>query len=176
MKVYPDDCNPLLVELINHYMANKQSNEALSYLEQAIKNEPNNVSFYFAQGALYDQIGKQEEAKVSYEKALEINPDHFDSWLNLGVQVYNKSIEMVKAANDIPTNKPKEYDAAIAAALEQMNKAIPYFEKCHSINPNDTYTMQALKECYYKLRMTHPDYNEKYEAIKAQLDAAGQQK
>lgn len=174
MKAYPDDCTSLIVELINHYMQNKQSDLALGYLDQAIKKEPNNVSFYFAQGALLDQIGKQDEAKVSYEKALEINPDHFDSWLNLGVQVYNKSIEMVKAANDIPANKQKEYDAAIDAALEQMNKAIPYFEKCHSITPSDTYTMQALKECYYKLRVKHPDYNEKYEAIKAQLDAAQQ--
>ena len=94
--------------------------------------------------------------------------------MNLGVQVYNKAIEMAKAANDIPANKPKEYDAAIAAAFEQMNLAIPYFEKANSINPSDVYTMQALKECYYKLRQTHPEYNDKYNDIKAKLDAADQ--
>ena len=175
MKIYPDDCTPLLVELINHYINNNQSDLALEYLAKAIEQESGNATFFFAQGALYDKIGKPEEAKQSYDKALEINPDYFDAWLNLGVQVYNKAIEMAKAANDIPANKPKEYDAAIAAAFEQMNLAIPYFEKANSINPSDVYTMQALKECYYKLRQTHPEYNDKYNDIKAKLDAAPQQ-
>ncbi|MBR2195087.1 MAG: tetratricopeptide repeat protein [Salinivirgaceae bacterium] len=174
MKAYPNDCNMLQVELINHYIGHNQSDKALEYLAKAIASEPNNVSYYFAQGALLDKIGKPDEAKASYDKALEINPDHFDSWLNLGVQVYNKAVEMAKAANDIPANKPKEYDAAIAAAFEQMNKAVPYFEKCHSINPKDVYTMQVLKECYYKLRSSHPEYNDKYNDMKAQLDAAEQ--
>lgn len=175
MQVYPDDCNPLLVELINHYISNNQSELALDYLAKAIEREANNASYYFAQGALLDKIGKPAEATVSYEKAIEIKPDYFEAWLNLGVQVYNKAVEMSKAANDIPANKPKEYDAAIAAAFEQMNLAIPYFEKAHSFNPNDVYTMQALKECYYKLRQTHPEYNDKYNDIKAKLDAAPQQ-
>ena len=174
MKVYPDDCNPLLVELVNHYITNNQSDLALEYLERAIKGEPNNASFYQAQGALYDKIGRPDEAKVSYEKAIEINPDFFDPWLNRGVQEYNKAVEMAKAANDIPANKPKEYDAAIAAAFEQMNLAIPFFEKAHSVNPSDTYTMQCLKECYYKLRSSHPEYNDKYNDIKAKLESAEQ--
>lgn len=172
MKVYPNDCQPLLVELINHYINNNQSDLALEYLAKAIEKEKTNATFYHAQGSLLDKIGKPEEAKVSYEKALEINPDYFDAWLNLGIQVYNKAVEMAKAANDIPANKPKEYDAAIAAAFDQMNLAIPYFEKAHNIKPDDTYTMQALKECYYKLRSSHPEYNDKYNDIKAKLDAA----
>ena len=64
---------------------------------------------------------------------------------------------------------------AIALAMALVWQfAIPYFEKANSINPNDVYTMQALKECYYKLRQTHPEYNDKYNDIKAKLDAADQ--
>ena len=174
MKVYPEDCQPLLIEITNHYITNNQADLALEYLDKAINGEPNKAEFHQAKGALLDQLGKPDEAKVSYEKAIEINPDFFDPWLNLGVQVYNKAVEMAKAANDIPANKPKEYDAAIAAAFDQMNKAIPYFEKAHSVKPDDAYTMQALKECYYKLRSTHPEYNDKYNDIKAKLEAAEQ--
>lgn len=175
MKVYPDDCQPLLVELINHYMSNNQSDLALEYLAKAIEQDDKNATFFQARGALLERIGKPDDAKASYEKAIEINPNFFDPWLNLGVMEYNKAIEMAKAANDIPTNKPKEYDAAIDAAYEQMNLAIPYFEKANQIKPEDTYTMQALKECYYKLRAKHPEYNDKYNDIKAKLDAAPQQ-
>lgn len=174
MKVYPNDCQPLLVELTNHYINGGQSDKALEYLTKAIESEPNNPSFYQAQGALLDQLGKPDEAKASYEKALAIDPNFFESWLNLGVQVFNKAVEMSKAANDIPANKQKEYDAAIEAAYEQMNKAIPYFEKAHSIKPTDVYVMQVLKECYFKLRGSHPEYNDKWNDIKAQLDSVEQ--
>lgn len=175
MKLFPEESNPLLVELINHYIGLNQSEKALDYLQKAIEKEGNNPSFYFAQGSLLDKLEKQAEAKVSYEKALEIDPNYFDAWLNLGVQVFNKAVEMSKAANDIPANKPKEYDAAIAAAFEQMNLAVPYFEKAYSIKSTDVYVMQVLKECYFKLRGTHPEYNDKYNDIKAKLDAAPQE-
>lgn len=172
IKAYPDNCSSLLIELINHFILLGQSQEALDYLAKAIEQDGSNPSYYFSQGSLLDRIGRPDEAKAAYEKALEINPDYFDAWLNLGVQVYNKAVEMAKAANDIPANKPKEYDAAIAAAFDQMNLAVPYFEKAYSIKPNDEYAMQVLKECYFKLRSTHPEYNDKYNDIKAKLDAA----
>ncbi len=172
IKAYPDNCSSLLIELINHYILLGQSQEALDYLAKAIEQDGNNPTYYFSQGSLLDRLGRTDEAKLSYDKALEIKPDYFDAWLNLGVQVYNKAVEMAKVANDIPANKPKEYDAAIAAAFEQMNLAVPYFEKAYSIKPNDEYAMQVLKECYFKLRSTHPEYNDKYNDIKAKLDAA----
>ena len=81
---------------------------------------------------------------------------------------------MISAAGDIPVNKQKKYDASIDAAHKQMNKAIPYFEKCHSINPNDIYTMEMLKVCYYKLRSKYPEYDKKYTAISKELKAAKQ--
>lgn len=163
------------IEVINLYIANNQFNPALEYLAIAVEHQPSNESLLFTQGYSFDKIGKPEEAKVSYEKVIEINPNHFDAWLNLGIQIYNKAIEMGKIANEIPTNKPKEYDVAIVAALEQMNKSVPYFERAYEINPEDSYVMNALMESYTKLRRTHPEYNEKYNEIKAKLDSTTQQ-
>lgn len=172
IEVAPDDSKAIMVELINHYILNNESDKALSYLEKAIANDPKNKTYYFAQGSLFDRLNKPEDAKLAYEKAIEIDSEYFDPWFNLGIQAYNKSIEMAKAANDIPMNKQKEYDAAIEAALQQMNTSIPYFEKAHTLNPQDKTTMQALKESYYKLQSTHPEYFEKYKAIKEELEKA----
>jgi len=171
LAICPDDNKAIMVELINHYIMNNESEKALAYLSQAIEKDPSNKTYYFAKGSLLDKINKPEEAKASYEKAIELDPEYFDAWFNLGIQVYNKAAEMAKAANDIPANKPKEYDKAINEAFEQMNKSVPYFEKAHSFNAKDEYTMQVLKECYYKLRSSHPEYGDKYNAIKAELDA-----
>lgn len=163
------------IGVINFYIETNQSYCALEYLAKASELETDNATFFFAQGALYDKIGKSEEAKVSYEKAIEINPEYLDPWLNLGIQIYNKAIEMAKIADKIPIKKHKEYDVAIVAALEQMNKSVPYFERAYEINPEDSYVMNALMESYAKLRRTHPEYNEKYNEIKAKLDSTMQQ-
>jgi len=170
MEVCNDDNKAIMVELINHYIMSNETNKALEYLSQAIEKDPSNKTYYFAKGSLLDKINNPDEAKKSYEKAIELDPEYFDAWFNLGIQVYNKAAEMAKAANDIPANKPKEYDAAINEAFEQMNKSVPYFEKAHTINAKDEYTMQVLKECYYKLRSSHPEYGDKYNAIKDELD------
>jgi len=162
------------IEKANYCIENNQPEEALKYLKKAIKDEPNNAVFYQAQGSLLDQIGKYDEAKASYKKAIKINPDYFDPYFCLGAMIYNRASVMISAAGDIPVNKQKKYDASIDAAHKQMNKAIPYFEKCHSINPNDIYTMEMLKVCYYKLRSKYPEYDKKYTAISKELKAAKQ--
>ena len=174
IEVVPDDSKAIMVELINHYILNNESDKALDYLAQAIEKDPKNKTYYFAQGSLYDKLNKQQEARTSYEKAIELDPEYFDPWFNIGTQVYNQAVEISKAANDIPMNKQKEYDAAIKSAFDKMNESVPFFEKAHAINPKDVYTMQALKECYYKLQSTHPEYVDKYKTIKEELESAQQ--
>lgn len=168
----PEDSKGIMVELINHYIYKNQADKALSYLDQAIEKDPKNKTYYFAKGSLLDKINKPEEAKQAYDKAIEIDPNYFDPWYNRGIQVFNQAVEISKKANDIPMNKQKEYDAAIQSAYDKMNESIPYFEKAHSINPQDKSTMQVLKECYYKLQSSHPEYVEKYKAINEEINKA----
>ncbi|MBO7595053.1 MAG: hypothetical protein J6T12_08790 [Salinivirgaceae bacterium] len=172
IEVAPDDSKAIMVELINHYILNNESDKALDYLEQAIAKDPKNKTYFFAQGSLLDKLGKPQEARVSYEKAIELDENYFDPWFNLGTQVYNQAVEISKKASEIPMNKPKEYDAAIKSAFDKMNESVPFFEKAHAINPKDVYTMQALKECYYKLQSSHPEYVDKYKAINEELSKA----
>lgn len=168
----PEDSKGIMVELINHYIYKNQADKALSYLDQAIEKDPKNKTYYFAKGSLLDKINKPEEAKQAYDKAIEIDPNYFDPWYNRGIQVFNQAVEISKKANDIPMDKQKEYDAAIQSAYDKMNESIPYFEKAHSINPQDKSTMQVLKECYYKLQSSHPEYVEKYKAINEEINKA----
>ncbi|MBO7432366.1 MAG: tetratricopeptide repeat protein [Salinivirgaceae bacterium] len=168
----PEDSKGIMVELINHYIYKNQADKALSYLDQAIEKDPKNKTYHFAKGSLLDKINKPEEAKQAYEKAIEIDPNYFDPWYNRGIQVFNQAVEISKKANDIPMNKQKEYDAAIQSAYDKMNESVPFFEKAHSINPQDKSTMQVLKECYYKLQSSHPEYVDKYKAINEELSKA----
>ncbi len=159
---FPNDNARLMIELINHYLLSGQSEKALTYLQKAIEADPQNHSFYFAEGTLFDKMGRLEDSKAAYEKAIEIKPDYFDAWYNLGVLYYNKAVEMSKAANDIPPREQKRYDEAVKAALEQMAKALPFFEKAHEIDAAEKNTIMTLREIYYKTRSAHPEYESKY--------------
>jgi hypothetical protein len=71
---------------------------------------------------------------------------------------------MYRAAEEILD--VNQYNTAIDNANEVYANALPYMEKALELNPDDVYSMQNLKELYYRLRMT-----EKYDAITAKLDA-----
>ena len=57
-----------------HYYYKVDTNKALDDLNRAIENNPNYARAYDLRGSVYQEMGKIEEAKANYKKALEINP------------------------------------------------------------------------------------------------------
>jgi tetratricopeptide (TPR) repeat protein len=162
IEAYPADNTALMVTLINHYLNNNESEYALEYLTKAIEKDPTNQTFYFAQGALYDKLKDFDNAKASYEKAIEVKSDYADAFYNLGALYFNKGADMLKEANNIPPKEQARYDAAIKEAFKELEKALPYLEKAHEYNPEEKSTVLTLKEIYFKLRNDNPDYMTKY--------------
>ena len=144
---YPNEQN-LLTQELNIFLKNENYDGALNNLDAAIANDPSNHIMYFARGTIYDSKGEHEKAELDYLKSIELNPEHFDSYYNLGAAYYNQGAEMLTEANNIPPNKVDEYDAAKAAAVEVLKKGLPYLEKAHEILPTDQNTMISLKTVY----------------------------
>ena len=150
---FPED-NVVLVELVNFYIHARDPQSALDYLELAKRQEPDNPSFYYAEGALYDGLENPDKAIIAYEKALEIDPDMFDANFNMGVLYYNRAVKMLEEANEIMDNV--EYEKARDEAFVELAKAVPYLERCYEVNPehrmiNDV--METLRIIYYRLGM-----------------------
>lgn len=55
----------------------KEFPQALSYLDSAIRYQPDEADYYSEKGKALAQMGEKSEARTYYQKALEINPDHF---------------------------------------------------------------------------------------------------
>jgi len=161
---YPDNSN-IIVELVNYYLTSGESQQAMEYLQLAKKNDPTNASLYFAEGTLHEKMGNPDKAMESYKKAIEVDSTFFNAYYNLGVLFFNKSVKLYEKANEIMDND--KYAKAKAEADEVLNKAIPYMEKAHQLNPKDVSTMETLKMIYYRLQM-----KDKLEDIQKQLDAA----
>lgn len=171
INAYPEDNSVLMVELINYYLTAELSDLALEYLAKAIEKDPTNQTFYFAQGALYDKLKEFDNAKASYEKAVELKDDYFDAYYNLGALYFNKGADMLKTANEIPPNQQAKYDAAVKESFKELEKALPYLEKAHQIDPTEETTMLTLKEIYFKLRNDSNEYMTKFKEMNEKIKA-----
>lgn len=160
---YPDN-QAVLIELINYYLMNNRGEEALEYLKIAQEDDPTNLSFIFAEATLHDKMGDTEKALETYQRCIDIEPDYFNAYYNIGVMYYNKAVEMYKEADKIGT--PKEYGEAQDAADEVLKEALPYMEKANEIDPEEVSTLETLKTLYYRMGM-----NDKYEEVKTKLES-----
>ncbi len=147
---FPDD-NVLLVEMVNFYIHANKSDEALNYLKLAKEQEPNNPSFHYAEGALYDEMGETEQALEAYGRAMELDPEYFDPAYNSGVLYYNRAVRMLEEANQIMEHE--EYEKARDEAFDVLKQAVPFLEQAHINNPEHHETMETLRIIYYRLGM-----------------------
>jgi tetratricopeptide (TPR) repeat protein len=156
---YPGD-NGVLVEMINIYINSGKTNDAMKYLSLAIEQDPENSTYYFAQGSLYDQMGEQEKSIASYKKAIDANKEYYDAHYNLGALYYNNGVKQIEVANKVPANENVRYEAELKKADDWFELALPLMEKCRALKPDDPYALESLRNLYYRLKMM-----DKYEEI-----------
>lgn len=159
---FPAD-NNLVIEELNIYLYSGKDQEALESLDYAIKADPTNYNLMFAQGTVYDKLGRKDDAAAAYKNAIQAKPDYFDAYYNLGAMYFNEAAEMANKANEIKSNT--EYGKAKEKFDAKFKESMPYLEKAHELNPEDTNTMISLKQLYARLNET-----EKYEQITKKLN------
>jgi tetratricopeptide (TPR) repeat protein len=166
---FPNDKN-LTLQLIDLYIKSNKNDEALKYIKVAKEADPKNSSLYLAEGIIYLNENRYDDAIPELTKAVEMKGDLYDSQYGLGAAYINKAADMFKKANDIMD--VKQYNDAVEQANIVYAKALPYLEKAHELKPNDIYAMESLQSIYYRLKIKDPSYGPKYDAMKAKVDAA----
>jgi hypothetical protein len=161
-KKYPNDNQLLFVE-INHYLKAGKLEVLIDKLKEGIRKEPTNASIVFTLGNVYDQLSKKEtdeakskayeaEALTYYNKTLEMDSKNVDAIYSIGANFYNKAAELTKQlqalGSDMSKAGMKKYDEKEKEVLAAFDKALPYFQRAESINPNDQNTLIALKEIF----------------------------
>jgi tetratricopeptide (TPR) repeat protein len=147
---YPDS-TLIIFELVNYNLSAGNSEEGMKYLQVAENLAGDNPSIYFAKGTLFEKLGDKEKAMAAYRQALEVDPEFFNAWFNIGALYFNNAVEMYEKANAI--EDLKEYNKAKAAADDVLKKAIEPLEKAHQINPKDKSCLETLSTIYYRLQM-----------------------
>ena len=94
-----------------------------------------------------------DDAIQAYKETLEVDPNYFDALFNLGALYFNKGGEVINEANKLPINETAKYDKMLADGNNYLNLALPFLEKCETIQPKDKNTLVSLKEIYARLNM-----------------------
>lgn len=162
IEAYPEE-DVILLELIQYYLNTSRDDDAMAYLNIAKAKSPDNKVLWYVEGILHDKQGNTDEAIASYKKAIEIDPEYFDPYYNLGVIQFNEGVKLQEAANQIMDNE--EFKVAKEKMDAAFALAIPSFEKAIEIDPESRESLENLKILYYRLQMM-----DKREDVIKQLD------
>lgn len=160
---YPDDASLLFAE-INHYLALNQLDVLIGKLKSAIDKEPDNHALHTTLGTVYDNLSQaqvqagnparaaeyfrsaEEHFMVAYTK----DPRSFDAAYSLGSLHYNKAAVLTQGLTaleaDTSAEGVRKLEVQKREALAAFDRALPFFKRAESLDPNDANTLTALSE------------------------------
>jgi tetratricopeptide (TPR) repeat protein len=145
--LYGSDDPQFLNQIINYYLQTEKYDEAISYLEKGIAENPNNAQYYALAGIIYDNKNDRDKAMANYEKALSIDPD------NGLANFYEGRAIAAKAGNLSDDYNGNAYDKYKAQTLDPMfRESAAYLEKAYTVDENNrSQVLQLLEIVYYNL-------------------------
>lgn len=163
---FPND-QKLLTEELNGYLQSGKSAEAEKLLAIAIEKDPTNHLLHYASGTIFEDLGKRDLAISAYKKSIEIKPDFWEAYFNLGA-IYNNSAKALREKADAEKDM-KKYEAGKKIADAEFNLALPNLEKALELAPKDSPDLlpllKTLKQIYSLMGM-----NEKYNEMKKRIE------
>ena len=152
LEKYPSN-KDLLIEKANFYINDEDYEGAIAVLEDAISADPENAILYNVYGTILLQLSRFEDAEQPLLKAVEIDPELGDAWYSLGTIQVERANAYVEKLNQKGLSN-SEYEKLKKEQKGFYEAALPYFEKSLELNPEDIYTVSALKKVYYQLEMS----------------------
>jgi tetratricopeptide (TPR) repeat protein len=163
-KANPDDIN-LITSEADIYL---KENDVANYqrlINEALAKNPNDPDLTFNLGVTSANAGKLDEAEKYYRKVIDIKPDYINAYLNLSDLILKPDAKLVEQINKL-SNTPKDAKQFDVLKLERQklfNKALPFLEKAHQLDPKNDVVKSNLKSVYGFLEMT-----DKIKALKSE--------
>ena len=126
-KEYPDNFDLLMLEVNNHLEKGRKK-DAINAVNTSMNMYPDSEQLYVVRGDVYLKIKEPSKAEKDYHKAIEMNPKNFEANFRLGDFYYSQS------------NGGKN--------VEQVKKAIPYYEQAYAIHSKRDGIDKILKKAY----------------------------
>jgi len=179
LKKFPTNTE-ILFKSINAFMkANKDPHMIIETIKLAEQTDPTNVSLYLVEANLNKELGDTANFVACLNKALEYDPKCLNSFYGLADLEISAANECGAAADKMPLNDQKGYDAKMQERYEHLRNAIGYYEKALEVTPDDAELVTSLRQLYYNLRQSNDEKVEEkykyYKELEDKLLAAPQQ-
>lgn len=135
-------------------------------VNEALAKNPNNVDLVYNLGVISANANKVDEAKTYYKRAIEIDSNYFNAYLNLSELMLRGDEKYVTEMNKLGTSEKdnKRYDVLKKEREKNFKEILPYLEKAIELEPTNEPAKKTLLSVYNALEMT-----DKYKALKAKL-------
>ena len=163
----PDNMNLLLSEANLYYqMGNTLKFKEL--LELAVQKDPNNPELQYNLGVISSDIDDFENSKKYYLRAIELDSDYTNAYINLAALILSQEQTILDAMNSLGSSKAddRKYDQLKEKRNQMFLKAIPYLESAMSTAPENFQAAKTLSNIYSAVGNT-----EKYKEFKALADS-----
>lgn len=147
--------------LINYYLTNNFIEESKVYINKAIKVSPNEAVYHYVKAKIDETENNYVDARVSYEKTLELDPKFADAYAGIGVLIID---EGQKILDEAAYKSDREFNAAKIKSKVVFKSALEYFLKAAEISPDELIYKRNLRMLYYRLEMS-----KELEAIEKEL-------
>jgi len=165
-KENPEDVTLIMSEA-DLYLQAKDYVTYKQLISEVLAKDPNNADLYYNLGVISSQSTDKQtkiDAEGYYLKAIQIDPQYKNAYMNLAVLKLDGEKEIIDAMNKLGTSTAdmKKYDALKLKRENMYKSAIPYLEKAYDLFAGDKDIKTTLLNMYNALDMT-----EKAKALKA---------
>lgn len=163
----PDDLDLLFSEAnVQLKLNNKQAFKDL--MLEATEKDPENPELQFNLGVITSESGDNKLAETYYRKAIELDPQYADAYLNLAAVILVQEEPLVEQMNNLGTSKADnlKYDKLLEQRQSLYKAAVPFLSKRLDLKPKDIETARTLMNIYSVIGDT-----DKYKELKAIVDA-----
>ncbi len=154
-KANPDDSSLILTEA-NLYLETKDFDMYKKLVNEALQKDPNNADLVFNLGVISAGAKNNADAEKYYLKAIEINPEYTNAYLNLAALKLEAEKPIIDEMNKLGTSAKdmKRYDVLKAQREAVFKGVIPYLKKANELDPKNEDVAKTLIGVYSALEMT----------------------
>ena len=161
----PGDESLMLTEA-DLYLQLKDFEGYKKVVNQLLEKNPNDADLVYNLGVIAFDAGQYTEAEQYFRKAVAINPDYANAYVNIAAIKFKEDKVVVDKMNALGTSAAdnKKYEAFKAERTATFKGLLPLLEKAYSIDPENQNVIYNLMTVYNYLEMTA-----KYKELKAKL-------
>ncbi len=135
--------------IINKYLQNKEFDKAFALIDEAIANDPDNAQYYLVKGILYDNQDKKAEAKATFMKAVELDPNNSQALYNYGRMLCEEAYAISDQAPTNPAESEVFYNEKIKPLFKEASQ---YLERAWEADNDNVDALRYLENVYYNLQ------------------------